>query len=261
VNAVPAPASRPSSRLALAVALLACVLAASGFAALGTWQVKRLAWKEALIARVEGQLQAVPTPAPGPAQWGGLERSRDEYRCVRLHGRFDLEHETAVRALTELGSGYWILTPLQDERGFQVLVNRGFVPPDWLPHLRQASPQPPGGQAVEGLLRLSEPGGAFLQANDPAADRWTSRDVAGMAAARGLSGAPVAPYFVDAQASASTWPRAGLTVVHFSNNHLVYACTWFALALMSTAAAAYLVIDWRRQRRLAGDPRRERLHP
>lgn len=261
----PAPERRPGSRLKLAVGVLACALAVAGFTALGAWQVRRLAWKEALIAQVDAHLRAASTPAPGPAQWGGLERSKDEYRRVRLHGRFDAGHETAVRALTELGSGYWILTPLRDERGFWVLVNRGFVPPEWLPHMRQATDESQGEQEVDGLLRWSEPGGAFLQSNDAAADRWTSRDVASIAAARGLAGAPLAPYFVDLQAGANTdttaWPRAGLTVVHFSNNHLVYAITWFVLAMMSAAAAAYLVIDWRHLRRFAGDLHREHLRP
>jgi surfeit locus 1 family protein len=71
--------------------------------------------------------------------------------------------------------------------------------------------------------------------------------------ARGLG--PVAPYFVDASSEATPptgWPRAGLTVVHFSNNHRVYAITWFALAAMSACAIGYLVIDERRLRRLAG---------
>lgn len=260
-----APERRPGSRLALAVGLLACALAVAGFATLGAWQLRRLAWKEALIEQVDAHLRAASAPAPGPAQWDGLERSKDEYRRVRLHGRFDVGRETAVRALTELGSGYWILTPLRDERGFWVLVNRGFVPPEWLPRLRKATSESQGEQEVEGLLRWSEPGGAFLQSNDAAADRWTSRDVAGIAATRGLAGAPLAPYFVDMQASANTGtmagPRAGLTVVHFSNNHLVYAITWFVLAIMSAAAAAYLVLDWRHLRRFAGDLRREPPRP
>jgi surfeit locus 1 family protein len=62
----------------------------------------------------------------------------------------------------------------------------------------------------------------------------------------------VAPYFVDAQGAASGWPRAGLTVVRFRNDHLVYALTWFALAAMMAAAIVYLVLDARRGRRMAG---------
>ena len=86
---------------------------------------------------------------------------------------------------------------------------------------------------VVGLLRLSEPDGGFLRANDPAGDRWFSRDVAGIAKARGLSG-PVAPYFIDADATPNPggWPRGGLTVVRFANSHLIYALTWFGLAIV-----------------------------
>jgi surfeit locus 1 family protein len=100
---------------------------------------------------------------------------------------------------------------------------------------RGRHPAPAGEQRVTGLLRVTEPGGGFLRHNDPAADRWYSRDVAAIAARRGL--ARVAPYFIDADARASEparsdWPRGGLTVVRFPNNHLVYALTWFGLAAL-----------------------------
>jgi surfeit locus 1 family protein len=52
---------------------------------------------------------------------------------------------------------------------------------------------------IGGLLRISEPHGGFLRSNDPAADRWFSRDVQAIATARGL--ANVAPYFIDAEAA------------------------------------------------------------
>ena len=86
-------------------------------------------------------------------------------------------------------------------------------------------PRSPGPVTVTGLLRMSEPGGAFLRANDPASDRWFSRDVAAIAASRGLD--KVAPYFIDAERAPgeSGLPVAGLTVIAFSNNHLVYALT------------------------------------
>ena len=64
----------------------------------------------------------------------------------------------------------------------------------------------------------------------PAENRWYSRDVAAIAAKRGLR--RVAPYFIDADASGREWPRGGMTVVRFPNNHLVYALTWFGLATL-----------------------------
>ncbi len=86
---------------------------------------------------------------------------------------------------------------------------------------------------IVGLLRASEPHGAFLRSNDPADDRWYSRDVAAIAEARGLG--RVAPMFVDAeiQADPESYPVGGLTVIKFRNAHLSYALTWFGLAGLS----------------------------
>jgi surfeit locus 1 family protein len=96
---------------------------------------------------------------------------------------------------------------------------------------------------VTGLLRMSEPGGAFLRANDPVADRWFSRDVAAIAATRGLP--QTAPYFIDAERSPGKTglPVPGLTVRSFSNNHLVYAITWSILALMAAAGALFVNLE------------------
>jgi len=237
--------ARPRSLATLVVVLTLAALACAGFLVLGAWQLQRLAWKEALIARVERNVQAPPVVAPGPPQWPALTRE-DEYRRLLLRGRFDFDREVLVRASTELGAGYWVLTPLRSEAGPWVLVNRGFVPPEQ----RAQVPRGPEMQELTGLLRLSEPGGSLLQRNAPAAGRWYSRDVAAIAAAQGLSG-PVAPYFVDAQGvpgAAPTWPRPGLTVLRFRNDHLVYALTWFALAAMMLAAIAYVLVDARRRR-------------
>ena len=140
------------------------------------------------------------------------------------------EHEVRTLAVTERGSGYWVVTPLAT-RGFMVLVNRGFVPQDRSDPATRLAGQVTGPVTVNGLLRLSEPGGGFLRGNVPGARRWYSRDVAAIADAERLEG-PVAPYFIDADATPipGGLPVGGLTVVHFRNPHLSYALTWFALA-------------------------------
>ncbi len=206
---------------------------------LGVWQVERRAWKLDLIAKVEARVHAPASDAPPKAQWAEVNASNDEYRHVSLTGTFLNDKETLVQALTDLGGGFWVLTPLQAADGSITLVNRGFVPQE----KRDASARPAGqitGEGtVEGLLRMSEPGGGLLRANDPATDRWYSRDVAAIAARRGL--ANVAPYFVDADATPNPggYPVGGLTVVRFNNNHLVYALTWFSLAIMLAGATIY----------------------
>lgn len=211
---------------------------------LGTWQVQRRAWKLDLIARTDARVHAPPVEAPGPASWAAIG-PQDAYRHVRLSGQFLNDRETLVQAVTDDGAGFWVLTPLRRPDGTLVLVNRGFVPGSRKDPATREAGQLSGPVQVTGLLRLTEPGGAFLRANDPAAERWYSRDVAAIAAARGL--ADVAPYFVDADATPNPGglPIGGLTVVSFPNNHLVYAITWYGLAAMLGGFALYRVFGRR----------------
>ncbi len=219
----------PPSATAKTVALLFVALAFAGFVALGLWQVQRLHWKHALVARVDSRIHAAAVPAPARARWPAVTAESDEYRRVFAQGRFLHGRDTRVQALTELGAGFWILTPLRTTTGDIVLVNRGFAPDDGLDAI--AAP-PYGDIRIEGLLRIDEPNGRVLRRNDPANERWYSRDVAAIARRRGLEG--VAPYFIDADAlpASDRWPRGGMTVVKFRDHHLQYALTWFALAAL-----------------------------
>ncbi|RYF01094.1 MAG: SURF1 family protein [Comamonadaceae bacterium] len=252
------------------------------FLALGTWQVQRRTWKLALIERVDQRVHASPVAAPGPAQWPQIDAAGYEYLPVTLQGRWLQDKTVLTQAATELGAGFWVLTPLQQADGTQVIVNRGFVPPDqrarWVAGTAAGAPgtlpsastptavdAPPATVpvTVQGLLRISEPRGGFLRTNDPAQGRWYSRDVAAIAAAQGLGNA--APYFVDqglpdlralpaaaaasaAPVPASGEPRSGMTVIRFANSHAVYALTWYGLALMVVGAAWYVARYERRQR-------------
>lgn len=205
--------------------LLVLVIAVT--AALGTWQIERRAWKLALIAAVDARVHAAPVGAPGPPDWSTITAQSDAYRRVRVTGSLENSRETLVQAVTGRGPGSWLLTPLRTDAGWAVLVNRGFVPEGTQPS------RPAGRVTVTGLLRNTEPKGAVFRANYPAANRWYSRDVGAIARARHVRG--VAPYFIDADATANArgYPVGGLTVIAFRNAHLSYALTWFALAGMS----------------------------
>lgn len=229
----------------LAVGILS-LLGAALLAGLGWWQWERRVWKLALIQQVEGRVHARPHAIPATA---AMRPAEHEYEHVEVTGAYLPDRDTWVHASTELGSGYWILSPRRLQNGSLVLINRGFV---GMETARNAVPVDSASRVV-GLLRVSEPSGWWPRRNDASADRWYSRDVAAIAAARGLSG--VLPYFIDAEPlsasgiraqvaaagrgdAASVWPVAGLTMVHFRNNHLSYALTWFMLALMTLVAGA-----------------------
>lgn len=221
----------------------------AGFVALGVWQLERLQWKLDLIARVNARVQAPAAAPPGPAAWSQVTRKADEYRHVLVRGVFENDKQTLVQAVTQAGPGFWVMTPLATDQGYTVLVNRGFVPGD-NPTLAARAAGPVSGETtVTGLLRITEPHGGFLRANQPAAGRWYSRDVAAIARARRI--AQVAPYFIDADATPNPggWPRGGMTVIHFRNAHLAYALTWFGMAGMTALWGAWPLIEARRKRR------------
>jgi surfeit locus 1 family protein len=272
------------------LAALLCLVGVAGLSALGVWQLERRVWKLALIERVEQRVHAVPVAAPGPAEWRTLTAANAEYRRVTVTGRFLEDRDTRVRAVTALGGGFWVMTPFRTDTGFTVLVNRGFVPPEQLAASKTPTLAAPASAAsmtreaaprgvvrasssestdlanvtLTGLLRMSEPKGGFLHANDPTANRWYSRDVAAISHAQGLSA--TAPYFIDADATAAATaavdephsarpinnplaPVGGLTVITFHNSHLLYAVTWFALALLVAGFGTRIA---RHELRLAG---------
>ncbi len=241
-----APEATTGSPRSLASLIGLGIAAALTFAvliALGTWQLERRSWKLELIERVNTRVHAPPVAAPGRRDWPMVTAADHEYRHVRVTGVFLNDLEAQVAASTELGFGYWVLTPLRMGDGAVVLVNRGFVPTGRRDPATRKAGEIVGEATVTGLLRITEPGGTLLRSNDPSADRWYSRDVAAIAAARGLS--DVAPYFIDAGADAGAKgpdaPVGGLTVIKFHNNHLIYAITWYGLALMVAGGTAYVI--------------------
>lgn len=253
------PSAAPPGRRARQAMLWVLGIALfAGFVALGTWQVQRRAWKLALIERVEQRVHAAPVALPPPERWPEVSAAQHEYLPVSVQGRWLRDKTVLTQAVTELGAGYWVITALQQDDGTQVLVNRGFVPQDqraqWL-----SSPGPAESVAtVQGLLRITEPGGGFLRTNDPAQQRWYSRDVAAISQALQLPQA--APFFVDAglpgatekAAPSGVWPRPGMTVIRFHNSHLVYALTWYGLSIMVLVAGGYVA---RYERRLGAHSR------
>lgn len=203
---------------------------------LGTWQVKRLGWKLDLIERVETRAFGEPVDAP----FGAVTEEDHAYlRVTTDEGVMLHDLSQKVKALTEIGPGSWLMTPLQTDTRI-IWINRGFVPSgsdanDWT--------APNEALSVTGLLRITEPGGTVLEKNDPAADRWFSRDVVALSADAGLG--RTAGFFIDAEhlGDEDAWPRGGLTQVQFRNSHLSYALTWYAMAALFLGAMIYVIRD------------------
>ncbi len=213
---------------------------------LGAWQVQRLYWKDALLARIESRISEPAVPLDD-ALSHGLDNA--EWRHVRVHGHFLHDDELYLFAPSHAGQpGYHVVTPLQLDGGGAVLVDRGFVPEDLENPTARPKGQLEGDVTVTGVLRLSQPPGLFTPAPDRAHRIWFTKDIPGMAAASGV--ALLTPIIIEADATPNPgeYPVGGQTRVDFPNNHLQYAITWFALALVLTVI--YLLYH-RKQGRLS----------
>ena len=217
-----------------------------GLILLGNWQVRRYHLKLKIAHDIATRVHAPPVDSPGPAQWPRVADGDLQYLHVTLRGRF-IGSQTLVRGSSSKGYGYWAMAPLRTDRGFIVLVNRGYVAPEPSGMPATAKIEPPRGEVtLTGLLRLTEPRGGFLRHNQPEKDLWYSRDVAAIAAAAHLPADQVAPYFVDAEAStantaAPNWPMPGLTSIHLYNHSFGYAVTWYLLALGTLLAMGVVI--------------------
>lgn len=235
--------------------ILASFVALAAFAllvSLGTWQMRRLAWKEDLIAKIEARVHAPAVALPPESDWRTLVADDYEYRHVRLTGTF--EHEKEILIFRASGPnegvsqpGYVVVTPLRLDTGAHVLIARGFVTEAFKDPAKRPEGQIKGAVTMTGLMRAPEPRNNFTPADTPDKGLWYTRDPLAMAAHLKLDRA--APFSVDADAAPvpGGWPKAGVTIVAIRNDHFSYALTWYGLALTLVLFTAFLV--WRGRRR------------
>ncbi len=209
---------------------LASAVALAALTGLGTWQLQRLQWKDALIA--ERQAQSTAPAMALPAVIG--DPAALAFRRVRVTGRFLHARELYLTGRSHKRQiGVHVVTPLLLEDGRALLVDRGWVPMEKRDPARRAEGQLDGSVTLEGLLRLGGwTGSAWLRPENRSAENtWIWVDPPAMTAAAGLE-QPVTALYLAAGPAANPGglPKGGQTVVAPRNDHLKYALTWFALA-------------------------------
>jgi surfeit locus 1 family protein len=223
---------------------------------LGTWQVQRKAWKEALIAALTERTNAPPIALPAAKDWPSLDPARDEYSHVKFTAQFDNAAEALVFGSASAfrpdvgGAGYWVFTPARLADGSTVIVNRGFVPESKKDPALRAAGQIAGPVDVVGALRWPDTRHWFTPTDDAAHNLFFLRDPAAIAAAKNLGA--VAPFFVEQESPAPPdgLPQPGKLVVTLPDNHLQYAITWYGLAV----ALVGVFVVWARSSRRRDRP-------
>jgi surfeit locus 1 family protein len=207
--------------------------------ALGTWQVRRLHWKNDLLARIEASERAPPVP---------LGAAAEPFAKVVATGRLDHARE-ALLGLEVRGAtlGAHLLTPLLRAGHPPLLVDRGWVP------LERDRPvdRPEGEVAVTGFVREADWRDWLSPADDAPGRRFYLFDPQAIGAALGLP-APPAPFGLVALAPPNAGrglPEAARGLPRPNNPHLGYAITWYGLAVSLVAIFVAFA-----RRRITGDP-------
>ncbi|PQV57399.1 surfeit locus 1 family protein [Defluviimonas denitrificans] len=206
---------------------------------LGFWQVRRLAWKEALLADINARIGGSPVQiatltAPDPA--------RDQYQPVSVEGRTTGQELLVLSGKKGQGAGFEVIDAFETPEGRRVLLDRGFIPEDMRDTARPAI-------RVTGTGNLLWPNDSdsYTPPPDAKTGLWFARDVAGMAKTLGTE-----PLLIVLKASEGDLQGVGPRPVDTSaipNDHLNYAITWFSLALVWAGMTGFLL--WRiRQRQI-----------
>ncbi len=228
------------------------------FIALGTWQVERLAEKEALLATVEARFDLAPQPFPASGNWDALDAQTLDYARFELAGTFD--NAATVLVFTNLpdpagrygGVGYWVMAPFSLDGGGIVWVNRGFVPEAAAADFADGGDAPEGQVTIEAIARRPEQANSFTPEPDFEARREWVRNPGRLSAFLDNPAAPVAPATLDRIAGQpGDLPQGGETQITFPNRHLEYAGTWYLFAAITPIMLGFWLWRQRRPRNLA----------
>lgn len=202
---------------------------------LGTWQIKRLAWKEGILAEI-AEAEAAPAVPLGahPAPFAKVSAT-GRYRkdLAALYGS-EVEDTPAG---PELGAE--LIVPLERPGADPVLVDRGWVPTsvpapiDW--------PQPP--VTVDGYAHVPDKPGLFTPQADPARRRFYALDPSAIGAALGVKGIEPFTLVVLGPVVPGRYPIPAQHLPRPPNNHLQYALTWYGLA----GILVVMFVSWSRK--------------
>ncbi len=206
---------------------------------LGTWQLRRLEWKQAILASIEARITAAPVAlsalsAPDP--------NRDRYLPVTVTGRTTGEEVLVLSGTRAQGAGYEVIAVFETEAGRRILLDRGFVAQEAKDTIRPAVTL-----SVTGNLVWPNESDSYTPPPDATRNLWFARDVTAMA--ESLKTDPVLVVIRSATGDAQGILPVPVDTSGIPNDHLGYAITWFSLAAVWAGMTGYLL--WRIRQKTA----------
>jgi surfeit locus 1 family protein len=210
---------------------------------LGLWQLRRLEERRTSNQVGESRFESDPLGFDELMSASGGDLDSLEYRRVTATGVFQREDEVLIRSQVYLDiAGFHVITPLAEEDGTTILVNRGWVPldDDQVPVL-DASP-PEGVVTIEGWIHPTQERHA-LGPVDPADGRLVTMSRVDVERIDEQIPSDLAPvYIVMADENKDELPVAvDSPAFDDEGPHLGYAIQWFGFALIGLVGYGAMV--------------------
>ena len=197
----------------------------------GTWQVKRLFWKEALIEKYITQSQSNPIKNPSKLDFSNI----NEFKSVELSGSFLHKDEIYITGKTYEGNaGFHVITPFNLSNNKIILINRGWVSESYRNPEKRGFSLVEGQIHLKGIIRYPQKKGYFVPENDGKNGFWfTIKPIEIINFLNLNSNKVINNYYIDAlrQGKKLTLPIGVTGNPKLRNQHLSYAVTWYGLAL------------------------------
>lgn len=201
---------------------------------LGVWQTQRLAWKEAMLARIEARIYDAPQPVPVAP-----DAARDEYQPVQVQGDIRAGEVLVLKGVTGQSPKYRLIVPLQvDDR--RIMADLGAIP-----EVDKDAARAQGPVTITGNLHWPDELSNWTPA--PTDGIWYARDVPAMAEA--LQTEPVLIVARSHDRPDLNADPIPVSTANIPNDHLGYAITWFGLAAVWALMSLILI-----RRTLRSDP-------
>ncbi|SET67052.1 SURF1 family protein [Paracoccus homiensis] len=201
---------------------------------LGSWQLRRMAWKEGLLAQIQAQIDAAPVPLPDtfdPAM---------KYMPVEVSGTTTGDEIHVLSGTKDQGGGYQIVSRFITDDGRDILLDRGFVPQEG-----RRLERGPTRLEVRGNLHWPDEKGSATPEPNLDENIWFARDVPAMAQL--LDTMPVLVVASHVTGDAQGVQPIPVAIEGIPNNHLSYAVQWFMIAAVWAGMTVALI--WRIRRR------------
>jgi len=206
--------------------------------ALGSWQIKRLQWKQNILAQIDVRSKQERI------DFLKLDLSKEHhplellnYTPVTVTGSFMHDAELHLIPRTYKNKvGYHVYTPIKMDNGETVLVNRGWANDE------VSLNRPQGRVTVTGILHTAFEKNYFTPENTIEKQIWYWIDLPAIKKYFDLGVLSEIIVFSDLKEK-EQYPVGQQLVMKIANNHLQYACFWFAMAAIMMMI--YFLYHWK----------------